>query len=120
MNTFHALVIVALTVVSCAAHAQQPTHDVRVITPDSEHIYSSDVRLRGVILDGADLREQNERAAEARRQQQLEQERIDIIRRQEAAESEYARAKAEAEQAAANAWDAREKARRRANGGTGF
>jgi hypothetical protein len=64
MNMFRALVIAAavLAMTSCATFAQ-----VRIITPDSEHLYSTDPRTPGQQLpDDETLRLQNERAERAK------------------------------------------------------
>jgi hypothetical protein len=56
------IAVAVLTMVSCAAFAQ-----VRIITPDSEHLYSTDPRTPGQQLpDDETLRLQNERAESAR------------------------------------------------------
>src|SRR6266487_1601016 len=55
------LIAAALTMVSCAAFAQ-----VRIITPDSEHLYGADPRAPGQLPDDETLRLQNERADRAR------------------------------------------------------
>jgi hypothetical protein len=114
MSTFRAPLIAAaaLTIISCAAFAQ-----VRVITPDSEHVYSSDPARPQQLPDDEALQRQNERAERARIQRQRDRE---IARRQEESDAELARLRAGQAQRDANYWDAREKARRRANGGTGF
>ena len=80
MNMFRAPLIAAavLAMTSCATFAQ-----VRIITPDSEHLYSTDPRTAGQQLpDDETLRLQNERAErakilrlqreDARRQQELD------------------------------------------------
>ncbi len=112
MNIFRAPLIAALTMISWAAFAQ-----VRVITPDSEHVYSADPAAPGQLPDDETLRLQNERAERARILRQREQEQRDIARRQEELDAESARIIVERDQAAANGWDARERARMRANGG---
>ena len=64
MNTFRAPLIAAavLAMTSCATFAQ-----VRIITPDSEHLYSTDPRTPGQQLrDDETLRLQNERAERAK------------------------------------------------------
>lgn len=66
-----------------------------------------------------ELQEENERAR-GRILKQAERDQRENARRREALDSERERLRADRDQAAANLWDAREKARRRANGGTGF
>jgi nucleotide-binding universal stress UspA family protein len=85
MSTFRAPLIAAaaLTMVSCAAFAQ-----VRVITPDSEHLYGADPRAPQQLPDDETLRLQNERADRARIQ------RIENARRQEELDAAAARAAA--------------------------
>ena len=64
MNMFRAPLIAAavLAMTSCATFAQ-----VRIITPDSEHLYSTDPRTAGQQLpDDEALRLQNERAERAK------------------------------------------------------
>jgi hypothetical protein len=64
MNMFRAPLIAAavLAMTSCATFAQ-----VRIITPDSEHLYSTDPRTPGQQLpDDETLRLQNERADRAK------------------------------------------------------
>jgi hypothetical protein len=58
MSTFRAPLIAAaiLAMTSCATLAQ-----VRIITPDSEHLYSTDPRAPGQLPDDDALRLQNER-----------------------------------------------------------
>src|SRR6266403_5175216 len=79
MSIFRALVIVAtvLAMTPCATFAQ-----VRIITPDSEHFYSTDPRTPGQQLpDDETLRLQNERAERAKVLRQRERE--DAMRQQE-------------------------------------
>jgi hypothetical protein len=79
MNIFRALVIAAavLAMTPCATFAQ-----VRIITPDSEHLYSTDPRTPGQQLpDDETLRLQNERAERAKVLRL--QEREDALRQQE-------------------------------------
>jgi Skp family chaperone for outer membrane proteins len=98
MNTFRAPLIAALTMVaSCAAFAQQGT--VRIITPDSEHVYSADPRKAGQLLDDEALQRENELKQRAKMQ------RIENARRQEELDAEQARLNAEAAQAAAAAYE---------------
>ena len=64
MSIFRALVLAAavLAMTPCATFAQ-----VRIITPDSEHLYSTDPRTPGQQLpDDETLRLQNERAERAK------------------------------------------------------
>jgi hypothetical protein len=82
------LIIAALTMVSCAAFAQQGT--VRIITPDSEHIYSSDPARAGEILDDEALQLQNERALKAK----IWREQREDARRREELDAAAARAAA--------------------------
>lgn len=78
MNIFRAPLIAAavLAMTSCATFAQ-----VRIITPDSEHLYSTDPRTAGQQLpDDETLRLQNERAERAKI---LRLRREDAMRQQE-------------------------------------
>src|SRR5438270_13651324 len=77
MNIFRTPLIATavLAMTSWAAYAQ-----VRIITPDSEHIYSSDPREAGRLLDDEALQRENERRESARMERQRERE---IARRQE-------------------------------------
>ena len=63
MSIFRALLISAtvLTMTPSATFAQ-----VRIITPDSEHLYSTDPRAPGQLPDDETLRLQNERAERAK------------------------------------------------------
>ena len=83
---------VILTITS-VAYAQ-----VRVIGPDSEHIYSSDPREAGRLLDDEALQRENERRERAKIERQRERE--DARRREEldAAEAAQAAASAYADQ----------------------
>jgi hypothetical protein len=110
MNTLRAPLIAALTMISWAAFAQQ----VRVITPDSEHVYSADPRLRGLIFDDEELQLKNERAQRAKALRQLERENT---RRQDEMDAEFERLRVERAQAAAQAWQDMEDARVRDAGG---
>jgi hypothetical protein len=96
MSTFRTPLIAAaaLAMTSCATFAQ-----VRVITPDSEHLYGADPRAPQQLPDDETLRLQNERADRARIQ------RIENARRQEEMAAEQARLNAEAAQAAATAYE---------------
>ena len=79
MNMFRAPLIAAavLAMTSCATFAQ-----VRIITPDSEHLYSTDPRTPGQQLpDDETLRLQNERAERAKILRLRERE--DAVRQQE-------------------------------------
>ena len=79
MNMFRAPLIAAaiLAMTPCATFAQ-----VRIITPDSEHLYSTDPRTPGQQLpDDETLRLQNERAERAKILRQRERE--DAQRQQE-------------------------------------
>jgi hypothetical protein len=75
MSILRTPLIAALTMVSCAAFAQQGT--VRIITPDSEHVYSADPSKAGQLLDDEALQQENERkqTAKIERERQREQER---------------------------------------------
>ena len=77
MNTFRAPLIAAavLTITSCAAFAE-----VRVIGPDSEHVYSSDPREAGRLLDDEALQRENERKQRAKMEREYQR---DQARRQE-------------------------------------
>jgi hypothetical protein len=76
MNIFRAPLIAAavLAMTSCVSYAQ-----VRVIGPDSEHVYSSDPREAGRLLDDEALQRENERRERARIERQRERE----VRRRE-------------------------------------
>jgi hypothetical protein len=78
MNMFRAPLIAAavLAMTSCVSYAQ-----VRVIGPDSEHVYSSDPREAGRLLDDEALQRENERRERARMERQRERE--DAMRQQE-------------------------------------
>src|SRR5260221_14330187 len=78
MNTFRALLIAALTMISWAAIAQQGT--IRIITPDSEHVYSADPREAGRLLDDEALQRENERKQGAKMEREYQR---DQARRQE-------------------------------------
>ena len=77
MNRFRAPLIAAavLTMTSCAAFAQ-----VRVIGPDSEHVYSTDPREGGRLLDDEALQRENERKQRAKMEREYQR---DQARRQE-------------------------------------
>jgi hypothetical protein len=80
MNTFRIpiVAVAVLTMTSCAAFAQ-----VRIITPDSEHVYSTDPARPQQLPDDEALRLQNERAERARiaREREKEKDRQEIARR---------------------------------------
>jgi hypothetical protein len=78
MKMFRAPLIAAavLAMTSCVSYAQ-----VRVIGPDSEHVYSSDPREAGRLLDDEALQRENERRERARVERQRERE--DAMRQQE-------------------------------------
>ncbi len=78
MNMFCAPLIAAavLAMTSCVSYAQ-----VRVMGPDSEHVYSSDPREAGRLLDDEALQRENERRERARMERQRERE--DAMRQQE-------------------------------------
>ncbi len=78
MNMLRAPLIAAavLAMTSCVSYAQ-----VRVIGPDSEHVYSSDPREAGRLLDDEALQRENERRERAR----IERQREDAMRQQELA-----------------------------------
>jgi hypothetical protein len=80
MNTFRTPLIATtiLTMTACAALAQ-----VRIITPDSEHLYSADPRNPGQLPDDETLRVQNERSERAKILRAREREQREIARRQE-------------------------------------
>jgi hypothetical protein len=93
MNMFRAPLIAAavLTMTSCATFAQ-----VRIITPDSEHLYSTDPRTPGQQLpDDETLRLQNERAESAKilrlreREDALRQQELDAAAAAQAAPTAY-------------------------------
>ena len=78
MNMLRAPLVAAavLAMTSCVSYAQ-----VRVIGPDSEHVYSSDPREAGRLLDDEALQRENERRERARIERQRERE--DALRQQE-------------------------------------
>ena len=93
MSILRALVIVAavLAMTPCATFAQ-----VRIITPDSEHLYSTDPRTPGQQLpDDETLRLQNERAERAKvlrlreREDALRQQELDAAAAAQAAPTAY-------------------------------
>jgi hypothetical protein len=89
MSILRAPLIAALTMVSCAAFAQQGT--VRIITPDSEHIYSADPRKAGQLLDDEALQRENKRKQRAKMEREYQR---DQARRQEELDAAAARAAA--------------------------
>jgi hypothetical protein len=99
MNLFRLPLIAALTIISSAAFAQQSKPGIRVITPDSEHIYSADPAAPTQLLDDEALQLQNERALRAK----IWREQREDARRREELDAELARA--EREQAAATAYE---------------
>ena len=92
MNMFRASLIAAavLAMTSCATFAQ-----VRIITPDSEHLYSTDPRTAGQQLpDDETLRLQNERAEKAKilrlqREDAMRQQELDAAAAAQAAPTAY-------------------------------
>ena len=93
MNMFRAPLIAAavLAMTSCATFAQ-----VRIITPDSEHLYSTDPRTPGQQLpDDETLRLQNERAERAKilrlreREDAMRQQELDAAAAAQAAPTAY-------------------------------
>ena len=89
MNTLRAVIATAALVTGTGAYAQ-----VRVITPDSEHVYSSDPARPQQLPDDEALQLQNERAERARIARERERDRQEIARRQELLDREYARRRA--------------------------
>jgi len=89
MNTFRAPLIAALMMISWAAFAQQGT--IRIITPDSEHVYSADPRKAGQLLDDEALQRENERKQRAKMEREYQR---DQARRQEELDATAARAAA--------------------------
>ena len=85
MNTLRAVIATAALVTGTVAYAE-----VRVITPDSEHVYSSDPARPQQLPDDEALQLQNERAERARIARERERDRQEIARRQEL-DREYAR-----------------------------
>jgi hypothetical protein len=79
-----------LAMTSCTSFAQ-----VRIITPDSEHLYSADPRSPGQLPDDETLRLQNERAERAKllrlreREDAMRQEELDAEAAQAAAATAY-------------------------------
>src|SRR5712672_284710 len=90
MGILRAPLIAALTMVSWAAFAQQGT--VRIITPDSEHVYSADPRKAGQLLDDEALQRENERKQSAKMEREYQRE----AQRQEELDAAAARAAAAA------------------------
>ena len=93
MSIFRALVLAAavLAMTPCATFAQ-----VRIITPDSEHLYSTDPRTPGQQLpDDETLRLQNERAERAKvlrlreREDATRQQELDAAAAAQAAPTAY-------------------------------
>ena len=92
MNMLRAPLIAAavLAMTSCATFAQ-----VRIITPDSEHLYSTDPRAPGQLPDDETLRLQNERAARAKilrlreREDAMRQQELDAAAAAQAAPTAY-------------------------------
>ena len=93
MNMFRAPLIAAavLAMTSCVSYAQ-----VRIITPDSEHLYSTDPRTPGQQLpDDETLRLQNERAERAKilrlreREDAMRQQELDAAAAAQAAPTAY-------------------------------
>src|SRR5579863_7497245 len=78
MNMFRAPLVAAavLAMTSCVSYAQ-----IRVIGPDSEHVYSSDPREAGRLLDDEALQRENERRERAKIERQRERE--DALRQRE-------------------------------------
>ena len=99
MNLFRVPLVAALTIISSAAFAQQSEPGIRVIIPDSEHIYSADPAAPTQLLDDEALQLQNERALRAK----IWREQREDARRREELDAELARA--EREQAAATAYE---------------
>jgi hypothetical protein len=99
MSLFRVPLIAALTIISSAAFAQQSKPGIRVITPDSEHIYSADPAAPTQLLDDEALQLQNERALRAK----IWREQREDARRREELDAE--RARAERDQAAAPAYE---------------
>jgi hypothetical protein len=91
MGFYFTAVLVAAVVGAAAPACAQ----VRVITGDTEHVYGPG----GQVLDNATLRAQNERAERAR---QIEKIRRQAQRRQDEADAEYQRSKADYDQAISN------------------
>jgi hypothetical protein len=77
MNAFRTPLLAAtvLTITCCATYAQ-----VRVIGPDSEHVYSSDPREAGRLLDDEALQQQNEGRQRAKMEREYQR---DQARREE-------------------------------------
>ena len=88
MNMFRAPLVAAavLAMTSCVSYAQ-----VRVIGPDSEHVYSSDPRETGRLLDDEALQRENVRRERAKMEREYQREEA---RRQEELDAAAARAAA--------------------------
>jgi|SRR5579863_3163383 len=80
MNMFRAPLIAAAVVAmtSCVSYAQ-----IRVIGPDSEHVYSSDPREAGRLLDDEALQRENERREKAKIKIERQREREEALRQRE-------------------------------------
>jgi hypothetical protein len=91
MNAFRAVIATAALLMGGPPEAYA---QVRVITPDSEHVYSSDPARPQQLPDDEALQLQNERAEKARIARERERDRQEIARRQEVLDREYARRRA--------------------------
>jgi len=80
MNTLRVALVAAaaLTATLSAARAE-----IRVISPYGEHVYSSDPRSGGQLLDDEALQQRNERAEMLRLQRQREEDQRDLLRSEE-------------------------------------
>ena len=80
MNILRAALVAAagLTAALSAAHAE-----IWVISPYGEHVYSSDPRSGGQLLDDEALQQRNERAEMLRLQRQREEDQRDLLRSEE-------------------------------------
>ncbi len=72
MNIFRASLVVAAVLTSWGALAQEGT--VRIITRDSEHVYSADPRKAGQLLDDEVLQRENERKQRAKMEREYQRE----------------------------------------------
>jgi hypothetical protein len=80
MKTLCAALIAAagMTATLSAVHAE-----IRVVSPYGEHVYSSDPRSGGQLLDDEALQQRNERAEMLRLRRQQEEDQRDLLRSEE-------------------------------------
>jgi hypothetical protein len=80
MNTLRVALVAAagMTATLGVVHAE-----IRVISPYGEHVYSSDPRSGGQLLDDEALQQRNGRAEMLRLQRQQEEDQRDLLRSEE-------------------------------------